>query len=194
MAEHRDAVVALFSSGDLIGSGVRISKTEILTAYHVVENEMYPRASITGGGLIFASVTGYDSDRDVALVSHTEVSGGLVTPLAADQWDARERHWRWDVGREVAVAGYVSDVSETTPMVTYGRIGVIWSIVPGDHTVGQIDAAVTYGMSGGPVFNQWGDMIGILTSTDPNWAGNVRFLISEEIDEVIRDLRAGSQN
>ena len=194
MAEHRDAVVALFSSGDLIGSGVRISKTEILTAYHVVEREMFPHASITGGGLVFTSVTGYDSERDVALLTHERISGGLVTPLAVDQWDSGEGHWRWTVGREVAAAGYVGDISDTTPMVTFGRIVVVWNIVPGDHQVAQVDAAVTYGMSGGPVYNAWGDMIGIVLSRDTAFAGNVRFLTSEEIGEVIRDLRAGSQN
>ena len=66
--------------------------------------------------------------------------------------------------------------------------------MPGEYTKGQTDSAVAPGMSGGAVFNKWGDLIGILQTRDEHFDGNVRFLMVSEIDEVIDDLRTGARN
>ena len=46
----------------------------------------------------------------------------------------------------IALIGFVPDISTPTPVVTFGRIGAIWSIQPGNYEVGQVDAAATSGM------------------------------------------------
>jgi S1-C subfamily serine protease len=87
--------------------------------------------------------------------------------------------------------GYVPGISRTTPVATFGRIGVVWSIFPGDIRIGQIDAAATSGMSGGGVFNRYGEFLGILVSKSTSFEGAVRYLSFLEINEIIEDLRAG---
>ncbi len=194
--EKRDAVVAIFDSGQLIGSGVRISNGEVLTAEHVVDGLSGVNLSVRGEGLIFGTVRGYDADRDVALVTFQGSNDGervAITPSYTATDASGNRYRKWSVGTEVALVAYSSRVSETTPVATFGRIGVVWNVVPGDYTVGQTDAAATPGMSGGAVFNRWGDFIGILLSRDAYFDGNVRFIMVSEVDEVIDDLRRGKR-
>ena len=54
-----------------------------------------------------------------------------------------------------------------------------------------MDAAGTYGMSGGAVFNKWGDLIGFLQGGEEIFGGNVRFLLASEVNEVLGSLRRG---
>jgi S1-C subfamily serine protease len=55
-----------------------------------------------------------------------------------------------------------------------------------------VDAAATNGMSGGEVFNKYGEFLGVLV-TSSAFDGNVRYVRFEEIKEVLEDLRAGSK-
>ena len=176
---ERDAVVAIFTRGGS-GSGVRISNTEILTAQHVIGTHHSANISVKGVGLVLGVIKGYDRARDIALITF-EGGGGETAELTTIHPQ---------IGSEVAALGYVRSISETTPVTTFGRIGVIWDIVPGNYAIGQMDAAATYGMSGGPVFNSNGTLVGIVQSGG-DFEGDYRFLLSAEIQEVIADLRAG---
>ena len=53
-----------------------------------------------------------------------------------------------------------------------------------------MDAAATNGMSGGGVFNKYGEFLGVVV-TSSTFDGNVRYVRFAEIKEVIDDLRAG---
>ncbi len=86
--------------------------------------------------------------------------------------------------------GFVPEISTNTPVVTFGRIGAMWSIRPGDYAVGQVDAAATNGMSGGGVFNKFGEYLGVLI-TSSSFDGNIRYVRFEEVKEILDDLRAG---
>ena len=55
-----------------------------------------------------------------------------------------------------------------------------------------MDAAATNGMSGGGVFNKYGDFIGMLI-TSSNFDGNIRYVRFEEIREVLKELRNGTR-
>ena len=183
LSKKRDAVVAIFDQRGFWGSGVRISQNEILTAYHVVSTRSSVNVSVKGVGLVLGVVRGYDAGRDVALLTF-DGSGGEIVAFPDDEG-------RWpSIGTEVAVVGFVTKISETTPIATFGRIGVIWNLVPGNYSTGQMDAAATYGMSGGPVFDVVGDLLGIVQSGG-DFEGNYRFVMIQEIREVIADLRAG---
>ena len=98
-----------------------------------------------------------------------------------------------DIGYEVALIGYVPEISITVPVVTFGRIGALWNILPGGHAIGQVDAAATNGMSGGGVFNKFGEFLGTIV-TSSTFDGNIRYVRFEEINEVIDDLRGGSKS
>ena len=97
-----------------------------------------------------------------------------------------------EIGFEVALIGFVPEISNVTPLVTFGRIGALWDIPPGTYAISQVDAAATNGMSGVGVFNKYGEFLGLLV-TSSSFAGNVRYIRFEEIKEVIDDLRAGSK-
>ena len=173
---------------------MRISDDEVLTAGHIVSGKDSVDLAVKGVGLEFGVVRGCDADRDIALVTISG-DGGVTVPLSPTYRGVSQNgdaYGKWAIGNEVALVGYAPTISDTTPMATFGRIGVIWNVVPGDYNTGQTDAAVTGGMSGGAVFNRWGDLIGIILSRDPSFAGNVRFRTVAEVDEVIGDLRSGA--
>ncbi len=176
------------------GSGVRISPTELITAEHVITGASRVDVSIEGGIYQRATVTGYDTDRDLALLTLDDPAPGLTVelPFANEVFANLSQRSVADIGYEVALIGFVPDISNITPLVTFGRIGALWNIRPGDYAIGQVDAAATNGMSGGGVFNKYGEFLGVLV-TSSQFDGNIRYVRFEEIKEVIDDLRAGSK-
>ncbi len=85
--------------------------------------------------------------------------------------------------------GFVPEISTNTPLVTFGRIGALWDIRPGDYSLGQVDAAATNGMSGGAVVNKVGEFIGVLGTTSA-FDSKVRYGRLEAIKDVVERLRA----
>jgi len=194
ISEMRKAVVFInlpFSQG----SGVRISDTEIVTAEHVTSGASRVEVSIAGGFYQGATVTGYDSFRDLALITLDSPTKGLTTslPISNQVFADLSQRAVEDVGYEVALVGFVPEISTTSPVVTFGRIGSLWDIVPGNLSLGQVDAAATNGMSGGGVFNKYGEYLGSIV-TSSNFDGNIRYTRFNEIKEVIEALRAGSKS
>ncbi len=176
------------------GSGMRISPTEVITAEHVIAGAGRADVSVNGGVFQRATVTGYDTDRDLALLTLDEPAAGLTVELPFSNQvfaDLSQRSVA-GIGYEVALIGFVPEISTNTPLVTFGRIGALWDIRPGDYSLGQVDAAATNGMSGGAVFNKFGEFLGVLV-TSSSFDGNVRYVRFEEIKEVIEELRAGSK-
>ena len=171
-------------NSNFIGTGVRISATEVLTAAHVVSGKSYVNLSVRGEGLVFGTVAGYDVDRDVALVTFSSNKGGATIPLpSTPAWQD------YTPGTEIAIIGFVEDVSLTTPIMCFGRVSVVWNVVPGDYDVGNADTCAIPGMSGSPVLNSRGDFIGVMLGTRAStWS---RFLGIREIVEVIDALREG---
>ena len=183
LVDLRDTIVFIdlpFSQG----SGVRISSNEILTAQHVVGTRCSINVSVKGEGLVFATVIGHDSWRDVALLTFDNSYSGPVTEIPESFLVLEDSGWRLveGLGHQVVVVAYTPTISKTTPIATFGRIGVIWSIVPGKISKGQIDAAVTSGMSGGGGLNKYGELIGILLSTTPTFDWSVGYLSYSEIN------------
>ena len=176
------------------GSGVRISPTEVITADHVTAGAGRADVSVNGQAYQRATVTGYDTDRDLALLTLDDPVSGLTVelPLSNQVFADLSQRSVADIGYEVALIGFVPEISTTTPLVTFGRIGALWDIRPGDYSLGQVDAAATNGMSGGAVFNKFGEFLGVLV-TSSSFNGNVRYVRFEEINEVIEELRAGSK-
>lgn len=177
------------------GPGVRISPTEIVTAEHVITGLGRVEISVDGGFYQMATVTGYDRVRDLALVTLDNQAEGLTVdlPVANRVFADLSQRFVEDIGTEVALIGFVPGISITAPVVTFGRIGALWNIRPGNVATGQVDAAATTGMSGGGVFNKFGEFLGILVNSS-SFDGNIRYVRFEEINEVIDALRAGSKS
>ncbi len=173
---------------------MRISENEILTTSEYVRYNVGSkiRLAIKGEGLAEGSVRGYDEERNIALVTFESTGGGVTTPLSPSSIGVDEdgnRYEKWRLGDEIALVGYMPNVSETTPIAAFGRIGLVWNIVPGDYLFGYTYAPAGQRMYGGAVFNRWGDLIGI--KLDDSSDGSVYFLTVAEIGEVIDELRAG---
>ena len=176
------------------GSGVHISPTEVITAEHVIAGAGRADVSVNGQAYQRATVTGSDTDRALALLTLDDPVSGLTVelPLSNQVFADLSQRSVADIGYEVALIGFVPEISTTTPLVTFGRIGALWDIRPGDYSLGQVDAAATNGMSGGAVFNKFGEFLGVLV-TSSSFDGNVRYVRFEEIKKVIEELRAGSK-
>ncbi|MCL0053408.1 trypsin-like peptidase domain-containing protein [Dehalococcoidia bacterium] len=189
----RDGIVLVDDSG----SGVRISHSEIITAQHVVGTQAIVSVTIKGVGKVLGTVKGYDTARHIALITISSNSSGTVVDYSKDgeTWNSTEGRYNHSVGigDEIAIMGYETSISDTTPMITYGRVGVRWNIVPGDISAVQTDAAVTSGMSGGGVFNKYGELVGMLYSSTTIDNMNARFLATEEIAEIIPELKTGQK-
>ena len=98
------------------------------------------------------------------------------------------------IGKVLAtIKGYETSISDTTPIITYGRVGVRWNIIPDDISAIQTDAAVTPGMSGGGVFNKYWELVGMLYSSTTKDNVNARILLTDEISEIVPKLKTGQK-
>jgi S1-C subfamily serine protease len=151
--------------------------------------------SVSGIGLVFAEVVGWDKTRDIALLEYSSNGREFPAPLARGPvLVGGEYQLPGLLGAPIAVLGYVPDITETAPIATFGHVGNRWNIIPGDVTTLQFDAAVTEGMSGGAVVDTNGLVIGMLKSRWKDFAGNARALEWQEIMEALPELRAGAKN
>jgi len=134
------------------GSGVIVhSDGYVLTAHHVVANAKRIVVVTPGEFRAPAMLVSADPEHDLALlkietVGLSEAPLGYAGAVRLDQ--------------EVLAVGYQFGLREVS--VTRGRIAAVRT--KGVQHVFQIDAAVNPGNSGGPVFNTWGEVVGILTT------------------------------
>jgi S1-C subfamily serine protease len=142
-----------------LGSGVLISdRGEILTAAHVIQTADEIEVEFLSGETIPARVVGSDTTADVALIELEKMPKG-VTPVKIGNSDDAF------VGDEVFVVGAPYGIDHT---LTVGHISgrrqpanVLKGLAPVEFF--QTDAAVNQGNSGGPMFNQDGEVIAIVS-------------------------------
>jgi formylglycine-generating enzyme required for sulfatase activity len=134
------------------GSGVIVhSDGYVLTAHHVVANAKRIVVVTPGEFRAPAMLVSADPEHDLALlkvdtVGLSEAALGYAGAVRLDQ--------------EVLAVGFQFGLREVS--VTRGRIAAVRT--KGVQHVFQVDAAVNPGNSGGPVFNTWGEVVGILTT------------------------------
>ena len=148
----------------VIGSGFVISEDGyIVTNYHVAEPYLVYGS---GGGydlkvVMFddtvydAEVVGFEKQNDIAVLKIN--ASGLTPVTIGNMSDVK-------VGNDICVVG--NPLGELTYTMTTGRVSaldrVISTEVSTSINVFQIDAAVNSGNSGGPVYNDRGEVIGIV--------------------------------
>ncbi len=139
------------------GSGFILSQDGyVLTNYHVIEGYSAVEISTTGGETYEASVVGFDAFSDVALLKVE--AEGLPSVVIGDS-DATS------VGDMVAAIG--NPLGELQSTQTVGYVSAKNRMVNTDGTtlnMLQTDAAINSGNSGGPLFNMYGQVIGITTA------------------------------
>ncbi len=164
--QNVDAVVSILVNGTTrtswgeypftaTGSGFIISSDGyIITCYHVVEGGQTFTITLFDGSEYEASYVGGDEVYDTAVL---KIDGENLTAVALGDSD------NIVVGEDVVVIG---NPLELTFSVTKGIISATDRIIDVDESdsisVFQLDAAVNSGNSGGPVFNDRGEVIGMV--------------------------------
>ena len=166
-----------------LGSGFLISADgKIVTNNHVVADAQSVRVTLTDGRKFDAVVIGADPATDVALLSN---KADVDLPFVKFGTSETMR-----VGDEVVAVGNPFGLSST---VTSGIISAKSRDIhsgPYDEFI-QTDAAINRGNSGGPLFNNAGDVIGMNTAIISPGGGSVGIgfaVPSDVVREVVADL------
>ena len=150
------------TAASVTGSGVIITAVGyILTNYHVIEDAQeggYQASVMLYDETTYdAQIVGFDADSDLALLKID--AQGLS---AAELGDSDELA----VGQTVYAVG--NPLGELAYTMTSGMISATDRTITTERDVAinmfQIDAAVNGGNSGGPVYNSYGQVIGIVTA------------------------------
>ena len=146
------------SNGSSTGSGFILTEDGyVVTNYHVVEGASSISVIIHDGTEYSAELIGYDSTNDVALLK-VEATG-LSAASIGSSGDLV-------IGDMVVAIG--NPLGELTSTQTVGYVSGIGREVATDSlttiSMIQTDAAINPGNSGGPLFNMYGEVIGITTA------------------------------
>lgn len=145
------------SSAASSGSGFIIDGDGyIVTNYHVVEGAQTLKVTLTSGETYPAELVGGDEENDVALL---KIEGqNFATVHVGDSDQLR-------VGEMVVAIG--NPLGELTNTLTVGYVSALDREINTDGTpinMLQTDAAINAGNSGGPLFDMYGNVIGITTA------------------------------
>lgn len=152
IVEMYDESVVLISTNEALGSGVVIDDRYILTNYHVIQDAT--SATITtvyGDELKVTGVVKYNENSDLAIIQ-TEQSIG-VPPVEVSLGISVQK------GDKVVAIGSPLGLQNT---VSDGLVSNI--LYEGGIRYIQTSAPIDHGSSGGALFNEYGELIGITSS------------------------------
>ncbi len=139
-----------------LGSGVIIHREGyILTNNHVVENAKEIMVTLHSEKDYPAEVIGRDKKTDLALIKIDAKEDLTVAPLGDSD--------RLRVGEWVLAIGNPFGLSETVTAGIVSAKGRVIGAGPYDDFI-QTDTSINPGNSGGPLFNFWGEVVGINTA------------------------------
>lgn len=136
------------------GSGFFVSdEGHVITNFHVIEDAKEIKVITKSGETLDAQVLKRDPANDVALLQIQGTSKGLTLSDEIVK------------GESVLTIGYpLVAVQGQESKVTLGHVNAL-SGVKGDVRFVQIDVPIQPGNSGGPLFNEKGEVIGVVTAT-----------------------------
>jgi serine protease Do len=165
------------------GSGFFISSDGyIVTNYHVVEGAIKVDAVTENGDTLRARIVGTDPDTDLALL---KVEGKTFPFVPLGSSEVKPGDWVIAIGNPFGLGGTVTAgiVSARGRDIGMGAY---------DNFV-QIDAPVNKGNSGGPAFNQSGEVIGVNTAifSPSGGSAGIAFAIpAKTVESVVAQLKA----
>ena len=179
-----------YSTGQSSGSGFILTEEGyVITNYHVVEDATAIDVVMHDGSEYPAEVVGKDSSNDLAVLK-IEATGlpavtlGSSTDLVIGDMVVAIGNPLGELASTQTV-GYVSGIDREVS--TSGSITTISMI--------QTDAAINPGNSGGPLFNMYGEVIGITTAKYSGTTGSgasiegIGFAIPiDDVEPLINDL------
>ena len=139
------------------GSGFIITADGyIVTNYHVIEGANTVKATLYNGETYDAEIVGGDADYDIAVLKIN--ASGLQAVTIGDSSALL-------IGEDVALIG--NPLGELTFSISEGIVSCADREINLDGTpfnMIQVTAAINPGNSGGPLFNSYGEVIGIVTA------------------------------
>ena len=145
------------TTGTSTGSGFIITEDGyIVTNYHVVEGATSVTVTTNSGTNYTAAVVGGDSSNDIAVL---KVEGSGLPAVAIGSSSSLI------VGDQVAAIG--NPLGELTNTLTVGYVSAKDRMVTTEGfgiNMLQTDAAINSGNSGGPLFNMYGEVVGITSA------------------------------
>ncbi|SFS47938.1 stalk domain-containing protein [Paenibacillus sp. BC26] len=162
VAKNDDKVVMIMTD-TAQGSGVVIGKDEILTNYHVIADATKGSALLLNGTeLEIQGVVGYNENYDLAIVK-------TKTALKVDPVDIGVGASKGDhvvaIGSPLGLQNTISD-------------GVISNITFDGAQYYQISVPIDHGSSGGGLFNDYGELIGITAAGIDTTQADLNFAVS----------------
>jgi S1-C subfamily serine protease len=156
VAVRTDAAAAGEARG--IGGGVIVNREgAILTALHVVDGAAALEVTYADGTVAAATIASRDPDHDIAVL-HTDVGPEVIVPAVLGGAAG--------VGDDVFAVGHPLGLLSS---LSAGVVSAVERTIPVDERrtmegLIQFDAAVNPGNSGGPLLNEAGQVIGIVTA------------------------------
>ena len=170
--ETYNSVVVVYTETG-VGSGFSIRENLIITNAHVVGNNEKVAINLYDGTTINGKVIKSDIDKDLALI---KIDKTLV-PLNINKENI-------SIGQEVYAIGAPKDMPYT---MTKGIISALDRKI-GKNNYIQIDASVNSGNSGGPLVDDSGDVIGIITLKASDAEGIGFAINTKDINNFIDDV------
>ena len=170
--ETYNSVVVVYTETG-VGSGFSIRENLIITNAHVVGNNEKVAINLYDGTTINGKVIKSDIDKDLALI---KIDKTLV-PLNINKENI-------SIGQEVYAIGAPKDMPYTK---TKGIISALDRKI-GKNNYIQIDASVNSGNSGGPLVDDSGDVIGIITLKASDAEGIGFAINTKDINNFIDDV------
>lgn len=153
----KTTVYGIPTTGTATGSGfIYTSDGYIVTNYHVIEDATAITATTNNGFTYDATLVGGDENNDVAVLKVEATGLPCVTIGSSDSLV---------VGDQVAAIG--NPLGTLTNTLTVGYVSAKDRAVTTDSfavNMLQTDAAINSGNSGGPLFNMYGEVVGITSA------------------------------
>ena len=128
----------------------------ILTNHHVISGASSVKVTLYNGETYDATVIGSDEDYDIAVLK-IDVTGATPVVLGDSSKVA--------IGESVAAVG--NPLGELTFSMSEGIVSCVNRAINVDGTpfnMIQVDCSINPGNSGGPMFNQYGEVVGIVSA------------------------------
>lgn len=156
-AVSKSVVVVVTRDG--LGTGFFISKTEVLTAFHVVRGaDSIAIKTATGKALPVSAIAAFDREADLAILR--VANPGLPSLTLGDSGDV-------EPGQPVTIVATPVGLEQT---VSTGIVSAVRKLDPPLRLL-QITAQISPGSSGGPVLNDSGEVLGVVRGYLPDGQG-----------------------